>query len=336
NIGHAQAAAGVGGVIKMVQAMRHGILPKSLYADEPTPVVDWTDGAVELLAEAREWPAVDRPRRAGVSSFGISGTNAHVIIEQAPDEPTRTETTRDQDRPAVPWIVSARGEEALRDQARRLHAHVTRNPDLAPGDIAYSLATARAVLENSAAVVAADREALLAGLATLAEDGSAPSVVRATADQPGRTAFLFTGQGSQRLGMGRELHAASPQFARALDEVCARLDTELSHPLKDVLFAQPGSEEAALLDQTVFTQAALFAVEVALFRWFESHGVTPDYLLGHSVGEVVAAHVAGVLDLADAAALVAARGRLMQSAVAGGAMLAVQAGEEEVRGLLAG
>uniref|UniRef100_UPI0031E35D0B type I polyketide synthase n=1 Tax=Streptomyces hawaiiensis TaxID=67305 RepID=UPI0031E35D0B len=336
NIGHAQAAAGVGGVIKMVQAMRHGVLPKSLYADEPTSVVDWADGAVELLAEAREWPAVDRPRRAGVSSFGISGTNAHVIIEQAPDEPSRSETTRDQDRPAVPWIISARGEEALRNQARRLHAHVTRHPDLAPDDIAYSLATTRAVLENSAAVVAADRDALLEGLATLAEDGAAPSVVRATTGQLGKTAFLFTGQGSQRLGMARELHAVSPQFARAYDDVCARLDTELTHPLKDVLFARPGSEEAALLDQTVFTQAALFAVEVALFRWFESHGVTPDYLLGHSVGEVVAAHVAGVLDLADAAALVAARGRLMQSAVAGGAMLAVQAGEEEVRRLLAG
>ncbi|WP_145871328.1 type I polyketide synthase [Streptomyces capillispiralis] len=336
NIGHAQAAAGVGGVIKMIQAMRHGVLPKSLYADEPTQVVDWTDGAVELLAEAREWPAVDRPRRAGVSSFGISGTNAHVIIEAAPDEPSRTESTRDHDHPAIPWIVSARGEEALRDQARRLHAHVTRNPDLAPGDIAYSLATTRAVLEHSAAVVAADRDALLAGLDTLAEDGSAPSVVRATADRPGKTAFLFTGQGSQRLGMGRELHARSPQFARALDEVCAHLDTGLSHPLKDVLFAEPGSEEAGLLDQTVFTQAALFAVEVALYRWYESHGVTPDYLLGHSVGEVVAAHVAGVLDLSDAAALVAARGRLMQSAMPGGAMLAVQAGEEEVRALLAG
>ncbi|MGA5901180.1 type I polyketide synthase, partial [Streptomyces venetus] len=330
NIGHAQAAAGVGGVIKMVQAMRHGVLPKSLYADEPTPVVDWADGAVELLAEAREWPAVDRPRRAGVSSFGISGTNAHVIIEQAPDEPSRTETTRDQDRPAVPWILSARGEEALRDQARRLHVHVTRNPDLAPGDIAYSLATARAVLDNSAAVVAADRDALLAGLATLAEDGSAPSVVRATADQPGKTAFLFTGQGSQRIGMGQQLYGAFPAFAVAFDEVAGALEGHLGRSLGEVIRSGDG------LDETVNTQAALFAVEVALFRLMEAHGVTPDYLLGHSVGEVVAAHVAGVLDLADAAALVAARGRLMQSAVAGGAMLAVQATEEEVRELLAG
>ncbi|EFL30365.1 type I polyketide synthase [Streptomyces viridochromogenes DSM 40736] len=330
NIGHAQAAAGVGGVIKMVQAMRHGVLPKSLYADEPTSVVDWTDGAVELLAEAREWPAVDRPRRAGVSSFGISGTNAHVIIEQAPDEPSRTEPTRDQDRPAVPWILSARGEEALRGQARRLHAHLTRNPDLTPGDIAYSLATTRAVLENSAAVVAADRDALLAGLATLAEDGSAPSVVRATADQPGKTAFLFTGQGSQRVGMGRELYAAFPVYAAAFDEVAGALEGHLGRSLGEVIRSGEG------LDETVNTQAALFAVEVALFRLMESWGIVPDYLAGHSVGEVVAAHVAGVLDLADAAALVAARGRLMQSAVAGGTMLAVQAAEEEVRGLLAG
>ncbi|MFJ4778924.1 type I polyketide synthase [Streptomyces sp. NPDC088762] len=332
NIGHSQAAAGVGGVIKMVQAMEHGVLPRTLHADEPSGHVDWEPGAISLLTEAREWPAGDRPRRAGISSFGISGTNAHVVIEQAPAAPAPVRTAPEAG--AVPWIVSARSEDAVRDQAARLHAYVTENPDLTPAAIGYSLATGRALLEHSAAVVATGRTALLEGLQVLARGGSAPAVVRGRADRPGKTAFLFTGQGSQRLGMGRELYASSPVFARALDAVCTHLDTALPRPLKDVLFAAEGSADAGLLDRTVFTQAALFAVEVALFRWFEHHGLTPDFLLGHSIGEVSAAHAAGVLDLADAAALVAARGRLMEAAPAGGAMAAVEASEDEVRQVL--
>ncbi|MGW4724866.1 type I polyketide synthase [Streptomyces sp. NPDC004291] len=349
NIGHAQAAAGVGGIIKMVEAMRHGVLPRTLHVDEPSPHVDWESGAVELLTEARPWPGRDRPRRAGVSSFGISGTNAHVILEEAPPAPRAADGTEGGDggdradgavpgttdrARVVPWIVTARSEDALRDQARRLHAHLGGRPELAPADVAFSLVTDRAALEHGAAVVGTGREELLEGLDALARGGSSARLVRGRAAGEGGTAFLFSGQGSQRLGMGRELYASSPVFAAALDEVAGHLDGELVRPVKDVLFARENTADAALIDQTAFTQAALFAVEVALFRWFEHHGLRPDHLLGHSIGEVAAAHVAGVLDLPDAAVLVAERGRLMQSAPEGGAMAAVEAAEDEVRALL--
>nr|WP_324611274.1 type I polyketide synthase [Streptomyces sp. FxanaA7] len=336
NIGHAQAAAGVGGVIKMVQAMHHGVLPRTLHVDEPSRHVDWESGALTLLTEDRQWPAVQgRPRRAGVSSFGISGTNAHVIIEEAP-QPSVPAAATPVDGATVPWILTARTPQALAAQARRLHAHVVEHAELAPTDIAYSLATGRAVLDHGAAVLGSDRTSLLDALDALADGTSSPRSVRGRAKQPGKTAFLFTGQGAQRLGMGRELYAAQPVFARALDEVCAELDARLEHPLKDVMFAEEGSARAALLDETAYTQAALFALEVALFRLFEHHGVTPHFLLGHSVGEVVAAHVSGVLGLADACVLVAERGRLMGSARSGGAMAAVEAGELEVAASLEG
>ncbi|WP_449344115.1 SDR family NAD(P)-dependent oxidoreductase [Streptomyces nigrescens] len=340
NIGHTQAAAGVAGVMKMVLAMRHGTLPKTLHVDEPSPQVDWSAGAVELLTRAREWPDSGRPRRAGVSSFGISGTNAHVVLEQAPvPGPDDAEPPAPDDAPAaapsapgiVPWMLSARSREALAAQAGRLASHVASRPELDPVDIGFSLVTTRAGLDYRAAVTGTDREELLAGIRALAEDTEQPRAV-----SEGRLAMLFTGQGAQRPGMGRELYEAYPVFARAWDEVCAEFDGLLPRPLTEVVWAASGGGEQELLHQTQYAQAALFALEVALFRLVESYGVVPDVLLGHSIGEVTAAHLAGVWSLADAAQLVAARGRLMQALPGGGVMVSVAASEDEVRALLEG
>nr|WP_229397825.1 type I polyketide synthase [Micromonospora okii] len=334
NIGHTQAAAGVAGVIKMVLAMRHGVLPPTLHVDAPTPHVDWSAGAVALLTESSPWPETGGPRRAGVSAFGVSGTNAHAIIEQADPADAPPARPAGTPAPAGPWIVSARSAPALAGQARRLLDHLAAHPDLRPADVAYSLLTTRAALPHRAAVTGADADALRAGLRAVAEDRPAPDVVRGVARPGGKLAFLFAGQGAQRPGMGVELHRRFPVFAAAFDEVAAELDRHLTRPLREVAFAAPGTPEAALLDRTEFTQPALFAYEVAAYRLVTAWGARPAFLLGHSVGELAAAHVAGVLSLPDAAALVAARGRLMQALPDGGAMLAVRASEAEVAPLL--
>ncbi|WP_221439207.1 type I polyketide synthase [Actinoalloteichus hoggarensis] len=332
NIGHTQSAAGVAGVIKMVQAMRHGVLPRTLHADNPTTKVDWSAGTVRLLTEPVPWPETDHPRRAAVSSFGISGTNAHTILEQAPPpEPAARPAPDDRAVRPAPWLVSARGAEALRAQAARLHASLG---EADPLDAARSLASGRATLEHRAAVLGRDRAELLDGLRALAEGEPAARVLTGVARPGGRSAFLFTGQGAQRAGMGRGLYAASEVFAEAFDAAAAYLDAELDRPLATLVFAEPDSPQAALLDQTGYGQPALFAYETALFRLAEAHGLGADLLVGHSIGELVAAHVAGVLSLPDACRVVAARGRLMQALPEGGAMVALQAGVDEVTPLL--
>ncbi|MBC2879750.1 SDR family NAD(P)-dependent oxidoreductase [Streptomyces mobaraensis] len=328
NLGHTQAAAGVAGIIKMVLAMRNGVLPKTLHVDAPSSKVDWTAGAVELLTEAQVWES-DRPRRAGVSSFGISGTNAHVILEEAP--PVEESAAEEQATgPALPWLLSARSADALRAQAAQLLSVLEREDG--PGllrEVAVALATTRAQLEHRAVLTGTNRADLTAALAALAAGQDAAGLVRRTAAE-GRLAFLFTGQGAQRVGMGRELYEAFPVFGKALDEVCAHLDARLELPLKDVLFGEDGE----LLNRTEYAQPALFAVETALFRLVESWGVRPEALAGHSIGEIAAAHVAGVLSLADACTLVAARGRLMQALPEGGVMAALQCTEDEALTLL--
>ncbi|WP_346265582.1 type I polyketide synthase, partial [Streptomyces hirsutus] len=344
NLGHTQAAAGVAGVIKTVMALRHGRLPRTLHVDTPSRHVDWGAGHVRLLTEPADWPVTEgRPRRAAVSSFGISGTNAHTILEAAPEESAETadgeETTDAGTGPATavrlplaPWLLSARGTEALRGQAARLLDHVRAHPGDDPHVTARALATTRQSFEHRAVVLAEDTAAAADALAALAAGEEHPAVVTGRALR-GATAFLFSGQGAQRPGMGRDLYAAFPAFARAFDEVCTHLDPELGLSLKDGVLDGAPDDEA--LQGTALAQPALFAFEVALFRLLESWGVTPKYVLGHSLGELSAAHVAGVWSLPDACHLVAARGRLMQTLPPGGAMAAVEAAEDEVTALLA-
>ncbi|MER8073315.1 SDR family NAD(P)-dependent oxidoreductase [Streptomyces sp. NPDC094034] len=336
NIGHTQAAAGVAGIIKMVMAMRHGTLPRTLHVGTPSSQIDWTTGAVQLLTEEQPWPQTEQPRRAGISSFGISGTNAHVILEQAPDTANPIPAPDRDPEPGpetaagglLPWVLSARSVEALRAQAARLLDFVEQRPELRATDVAYSLMD-RSTFEHRAVVVGREREEFLESLRSLARDGSASGTGPGVPASGDGLAVVFTGQGSQRLGMGRELHEAFPVFADAFEAVCAELDPLLGRSLREVMF-----EQGELLDRTAFTQPALFAVEVALFRLAESWGIRPAFVAGHSVGEIAAAHVAGILSLRDAAVLVAARGRLMNVLPEGGAMVAVQTGVDQVTPLL--
>ncbi|MEO3808927.1 SDR family NAD(P)-dependent oxidoreductase, partial [Sphaerisporangium sp. B11E5] len=340
NIGHTQAAAGVAGIIKMIEAMRNERLPQSLHIDTPTPHVDWSSGAVALLSASQHWPDGDRPRRAAVSSFGISGTNAHIILEQGPAAETPAAATEvpapSATRVPMPWLLSAKSPEALAAQAGRLADFLDDRPGLTAADVAHALTTTRATFDHRAVLVTGDqdREPYRRALADLAAGTAGDGVVRGVAGVPGKTAMMFTGQGSQRPGMGRELYERFEVFATALDEVCALLDARLGRAIKPIMFAGPGTEEARLLDTTQFTQPALFALHVALYRLAESFGLRPDHLIGHSVGELTAAHLAGVLTLEDACTLVVARARLMQSATPGGAMAALQATEEDVLPLL--
>ena len=327
NIGHTQAAAGVGGVIKMVMALREEALPKTLHVEEPTPHVDWSAGEIELLTEQREWPRGDRPRRAGVSSFGISGTNAHLILEEAPEQPA---PAKDEERrpPVLPWALSAKSPEALAAAAGRLAAQVeAKEPDAL--DVAHTLLNARAQLEHRAVVVGSDQAELLEGLDALAQGNASPRLTQGR-KAAGPLTFLFTGQGAQRPQMGKGLYEAFPVYAEAFHEACAALEAE-GVAVKESVFAEQGTELAETLKRTDLTQAALFALQVALSKLVASFGLTPDYLLGHSIGEISAAHLAGVLSLEDAAKLVAARGRLMAALPEGGAMASIRAGEAEVK-----
>ncbi|WP_327725151.1 type I polyketide synthase [Streptomyces europaeiscabiei] len=330
NLGHPQAAAGVAGVIKTVLALRAERLPATLHVDAPTPQADWSAGAVELLTESRPWSRGERTRRAGVSSFGISGTNAHVIISEAPSAPEPQPVTTPRLTP-LPFLLSARTPTALAAQAARLRAYVTDQP---LDELACSLATERSAFEHRAAIVSGDREELLLGLDALVSGEAMPNVQRGTVrTRGGKTAFLFSGQGAQRVAMGRALHAAFPVFAQAFDEVARALDPLLGESLHQAVFED---EDPARLNRTRLTQPALFAVEVALFRLAESWGLRPDLLAGHSIGEIAAVHVAGVLSLDDAARLIAARGALMDALPDGGAMVALGVTEHDVRELIAG
>ncbi|MFC0041905.1 type I polyketide synthase [Actinomadura rayongensis] len=329
NIGHTQAAAGIAGIIKTVYAIRHGVLPRTLHVNKPTDRVEWPQDGVRLLTRNTPWPETGRPRRAGVSSFGISGTNAHVILEQPPEPAAPVPETCG--AATLPWLLSAATEQALPRQAERLAAWVRDRPALDAVAVGRALATARSPLDHRAVVVGRDRADLLAGLDALASGTRSDAVVTGRAQRP-RVAFLFTGQGAQRIGMGRGLHAAHPVFADAFDAACAAFDPALGRSLRDLVF----SGVQADLDRTRFAQPALFAIEVALFRLAEHFGVTPDLVLGHSIGEIAAAHAAGVLSLADAATLVEARGRLMQAARSDGAMAAIEAGENDVLDLIGG
>ncbi|HEX6526879.1 MAG TPA: beta-ketoacyl synthase N-terminal-like domain-containing protein [Streptosporangiaceae bacterium] len=331
NIGHAQAAAGVAGVIKMVQAIRHRVLPRTLHVDSPSRHVDWTAGAVSLLTEPMPWPQADHPRRAAVSSFGISGTNAHLILEAAPEaDGAPLAAAAPRAAGSVAWTLSARGASGLRAQAARLREFVAARPDLDAADIGYSLAATRAGFPQRAVIIADGRDEFLRRLDFLASGQAAGNVIEGTA-AGGLLAFLFSGQGSQRPGAGQELYRAFPAFADALDAACEQLDRHLDRPVKDVMWPPDGTRDDGLLDQTCYAQAALFALEIALFRLLGHHGLRPDYVMGHSIGELAAAHVAGVLSLADASTLVAARGRLMQALPACGAMVSIRADEREVQ-----
>lgn len=335
NIGHLEGAAGIAGLIKAVLMVERGSLLPSGGFTEPNPAIPFTELGLRVVDELQEWPVVaGRPRRAGVSSFGFGGTNAHVIVEEAGSVGADTVSGRadvgGSGGGVVAWVISGKTASALAAQAGRLGRYVRARPALDVVDVGYSLVSTRSVFDHRAVVVSQTRDELLAGLAGVVAGRPEAGVVCGVGKPAGKTAFVFAGQGSQWLGMGSELYAAYPVFAEALDAVVDELDRHLRYPLRDVIWGH----DQDLLNTTEFAQPALFAVEVALYRLLMSWGVRPGLVLGHSVGELAAAHVAGALCLPDAAMLVAARGRLMQALPAGGAMFAVQAREDEVAPML--
>ncbi|MFD5557334.1 type I polyketide synthase [Streptomyces sp. NPDC127068] len=348
NLGHTQAAAGVAGVIKTLQALRHGVLPATLHADEWSEFVDWPADRVRVLSTPRPWPAEPgRPRRAGVSSFGISGTNAHLIVAEHQPDTTVPPTVRalpaapPDEGPGAPgaevvWVLSGKAPGAVRAQAERLRELLRQRPDHDLAAVARTLATRRTAFRHRAAVTGADASELERQLDALA----GPSSTVSTAKPGRRVGFVFSGQGTQRPGMGAELHARFPVYAQTFDTVCAALDAARDPSadgpaLRDLVLAAPGGPRAALLERTEFTQPALFATQAALARLAESFSIVPAALFGHSIGELTAAYVGGALELADAAALVVARARAMQAAPGGGSMVAIRAPEADVLASLA-
>ncbi|MET8687111.1 SDR family NAD(P)-dependent oxidoreductase [Streptomyces sp. NPDC004732] len=341
NIGHTQAAAGVAGVIKMVMAMRRGVVPASLHVDEPSPHVDWAAGAVQLAARSVPWPEAGvegRPRRAGISSFGASGTNAHVIVEHVPEPAgvvSEAEVSPEGAGVLVPWVVSARSPQALRDQARRLRDAVAGDEAVSVPDVGWSLLRSRSVFEQRAVVAGHERAELLEGLDALVAGEAHPTLTESREGAVavgGDVVWLFSGQGSQVVGMGAGLYERFPVFAEAFDEVCGLLDVELGGSVREIVFR--GSRER--LDHTMWAQAGLFALQVSLARLWESVGVRPGVVVGHSIGEIAAAHLAGVFSLEDACRVVGARARLMGALPEGGAMCAVQATPGELAAGLEG
>ncbi|MFD0052689.1 type I polyketide synthase [Streptomyces sp. NPDC127168] len=322
NMGHAQAAAGVGGVIKTVMAMRHGYMPPTLHVDAPTRHVDWSSGTVELLAEGREWARGDRPRRAGVSSFGVSGTNAHVILEEAPPEEQADEHAPEASATGglVPWVLSGRSAKALRGQAGRLRDLLAEGADADDAAVGWSLASSRTRFEHRAVVLGRGRDELMDALTALRDDTESPAVVRGGAGRLGGVAFVFPGQGAQWAGMGRQLYDTFPVFARTLDACADALAEWVDWPLLDVIRQTPG---APGLDRVDVVQPALFAVMVSTAALWRSWGVEPGAVVGHSQGEIAAACVGGALSLRDAARVVALRSKALVDLKGHGGMASV-------------
>ncbi|MDT5338381.1 MAG: mycoketide-CoA synthase, partial [Mycobacterium sp.] len=329
NMGHTQAAAGVAGVIKMIMSMQHETLPATLHVDAPSPHVDWTAGAVSLLTEPQPWPAGSTPRRAGISSFGISGTNAHVIVESAPPTASDAVAPAPPRAAVLPWVLSAKSPAALRGQAARLSEHLATHGDLDDLDVAWTLA-GRTSFEHRAVVLGTDRDQLLAGLSDVASDADITQVIRGTTTPVGKVAFVFPGQGSQWLGMGIELMSSSTVFADKLTACSEALAEFVDWSLLDVL------RDGSSLDRVDVVQPALFAVMVSLAELWRSVGVTPDAVIGHSQGEIAAAHVAGALSLRDAARVVALRSKLLVELSGSAGMVSLACSVERARELLAG
>ncbi|WP_449353750.1 type I polyketide synthase [Streptomyces malaysiensis] len=344
NIGHTQAAAGIAGVIKMIQAMRHGVLPKTLHADEPTTKVDWSQGAVSLLTEARPWPETGHPRRAGISSFGVSGTNAHLILEQAPEEaPAETDAGTESTEPetpglvatggAVPWVLSAKNPTALRAQADRLIAHLSTHPDTDPVDMGWSLATTRTALEHRAVVLATDMDQATAALTALSEGQPHPALTTGETGTDGKTVFVFPGQGAQWTGMGAQLLDTSPVFAARLHECADALAPYTDWSLIDVI---TGAPDAPSLDRVDVLQPTTFALMVSLAALWQANGIHPDAVIGHSQGEIAAAHVAGHLTLPTAAKIITLRSQTIAHHLTGhGAMMSILTTQEWAQETLA-